>query len=305
MYKSYFYLGVTIVLFSSYEVVGRTLAGLVNPYQLNFLRFLLGGLILLPIALGNLKRKNLRFTLRDILEVTLIGIVNVVLSMSFLQIGINLTKASLAAVIFSSNPLFVMLFAYFILDEKLNLQKILGLLIGIAGIVIVFAKELELGSSYVRGIIMLILAAVFYGLYTVLGKKFSQKTDSVIMNCFSFILGSIFLLPIILIKHYPVFALPPQAILPMAYLTFFVTGLAYYFYFLGLTRIGAGSGSMVFFLKPVLASFFAWFFLKEKITIELVAGTIIILFGILLGQRANREKTIEKKLVLEKLTFNR
>ncbi|WP_075858455.1 DMT family transporter [Carboxydothermus pertinax] len=304
---SYLYLGITVVLFSTYEVVGRALAELVNPFQLNFLRFFFGGFILLPIALSNMKRKNIKLTGSDFLFASLIGLLNVVLSMSFLQIGINMTKASLAAAIFSSNPLFVMLFAYFILDEKLNFQKILGLFIGLVGVVIVFYKDLELGTSYVYGIIMLILAAVTYGLYTVLGKRFSQKTDSVIMNCFSFIMGSIFLLPIILIKHYPIFSLPPKAILPMAYLTFFVTGLAYYTYFLGLTSIGAGNGSLVFFLKPVLAGFFAWIFLNEKITIELVAGTLIVLLGIFLAQRAGRERIgeIKKDLkVFEKVTFN-
>ncbi|ABB15988.1 DMT family transporter [Carboxydothermus hydrogenoformans] len=303
MNKSYLYLGITVVLFSTYEVVGRALAGLVNPFQLNFLRFFFGGFVLLPVALSNIKRKNVKLTGSDFLFAFLIGLLNVVLSMSFLQIGINMTKASLAAAIFSSNPLFVVLFAYLILDEKLNFQKILGLFIGIVGVVIVFYKDLELGISHVYGILMLILAAVTYGLYTVLGKRFSQKTDSVIMNSFSFILGSVFLLPIILLKHYPLFSLQPKAILPMAYLTFFVTGLAYYTYFLGLTNISAGNGSMVFFIKPVLASFFAWAILGEKITFEFIAGTMVILLGIYIVQWAgqvNDGATCEKLRTLEK-----
>jgi drug/metabolite transporter (DMT)-like permease len=48
---------------------------------------------------------------------------------------------------------------------------------------------------------------------------------------------------------------------------------------MGLTRTGAGSGSMVFFLKPVLASVFAIVFLNEKITLNLVLGTVLTLLG--------------------------
>lgn len=106
MNKGFIYLIITVIFFSSYEVVGRMLTGLVNPYQLNFVRFLIGGLLLLPLAINHIKNKKIKLTVKDMLYISLIGLVNVVLSMSFFQIGINATKASLAAVIFSSNPLF-------------------------------------------------------------------------------------------------------------------------------------------------------------------------------------------------------
>ncbi|WP_269318733.1 MULTISPECIES: EamA family transporter [Thermoanaerobacterium] len=48
-----------------------------------------------------------------------------------LQIGINMTSASLSAVIFSSNPLFVMIAASILLNEKLNPAKIYGLILGV------------------------------------------------------------------------------------------------------------------------------------------------------------------------------
>ncbi|AYO29383.1 EamA/RhaT family transporter [Biomaibacter acetigenes] len=289
MNKGFIYLAITVIFFSSYEVVGKTLSGVVNPYQLNFVRFLIGGLMLLPMALDHIKSRGIKLSAKDILYVSLIGLVNVGLSMSFLQIGINATKASLAAVIFSSNPLFVMISAYFILNEDLNLRKILGLMVGIAGIIIVFYKDLNLSKSYNYGIAMLIISAISYGIYTSMGKKFSQKTDSIIMNSLSFIIGSLFLLPVLIIKHYPALYIPYKALLPMAYLTFFVTGLAYYTYFVGLSYTNAGAGSTVFFIKPVMASLLAWMFLGEKISIQLVIGTLVILSGIAIVQHADKK----------------
>lgn len=287
MNKGYFYLFLTVLFFSTYEVVGRTLTNLVNPYQLNFVRFFIGGLILLPIALKNIKSKNIRMTWQDFLLLVLIGLTNVVFSMSFLQLGINMTSASLSAVIFSSNPLFVMIVASFVLGEKLNSTKIYGLILGIIGLVIVFYKQLNVGGNHLVGIILLVLSSITYGIYTVIGKKFTVKYDSVVMNSFSFIIGSLMLLPILLYNKYPVFNLPLKAIPQMLYLTVFVTGIAYYTYFLGLSSVNTGVGSMVFFAKPVLASIIASIFLSEKITIQLVIGTIVILIGILIVQKDN------------------
>ncbi|HHV75137.1 MAG TPA: DMT family transporter [Thermoanaerobacterium sp.] len=287
MNKGYFYLFLTVLFFSTYEVVGRTLTNLVNPYQLNFVRFFIGGLILLPIALKNIKSKNIRMTWQDFLLLVLIGLTNVVFSMSFLQLGINMTSASLSAVIFSSNPLFVMIVASFVLGEKLNSTKIYGLILGIIGLVIVFYKQLNVGGNHLVGIILLVLSSITYGIYTVIGKKFTVKYDSVVMNSFSFIIGSLMLLPILLYNKYPVFNLPLKAIPQMLYLTVFVTGIAYYTYFLGLSSVNTGVGSMVFFAKPVLASIIASIFLSEKITIQLVIGTIVILIGIFIVQKDN------------------
>lgn len=288
MNKGYIYLIITVIFFSTYEVVGRTLTGLVNPYQLNFIRFLLGGLILLPAALSSIKKKNIKFTVRDILLLILIGLINVVFSMSFLQLGINMTSASLAAVIFSSNPLFVMVAATIFLGEKLNTVKIFGLLLGIIGIVIVFYKQLSLSGNYTTGIIFLVLSSITYGLYTVLGKKYTIKSDSVVMNSFSFIIGSLLLLPILIFNHFPIVNIPLKALPQMLYLTVLVTGIAYYTYFLGLSYVDTGAGSMVFFAKPILASIFAAIFLSEKITIELVIGTIIILMSVLIVQKGEK-----------------
>lgn len=291
MNLGYVYLTITVIFFSSYEVVGRMLKDLVNPYQLNFIRFFIGGLFLLPFAVNNIKKKKIKLSLEDLIYVSLIGFVNVVLSMSFFQIGINATKASIAAVIFSSNPLFVMVSAHFILKERLNFKKIIGLFVGFIGLVVVFYKDLSFGETYMYGIIMLVFAAITYGIYTTLGKKFSQKADSIIMNSLSFIAGSLLLLPVLLVEDYPVFELPKEAILPMAYLTFFVTGIAYITYFNGLTYMSAGTGSMIFLIKPVLASFLAWIFLSEEISMQLAIGMVIILVGIKFVQTENKRAT--------------
>jgi drug/metabolite transporter (DMT)-like permease len=282
----------TVLLFSTYEVVSKTLVGKIDPFQVNFIRFLLGGIILFLFLLY---KRDLKIDRKEILVIVLVGFINVVVSMNLLQLSLYMkgAQASLCAVIFSSNPIFVSIFAYFLDKEKFNPVKLGGLIFGILGIVIVFYDKLNIDSIDVRSPIYALLSAVFYGLYTVLGRKQAVKIGSLKMNSYSFIAGSLLLLPVLLIvKGTNVIQFDYSGAVQVIYLAVFVTGIAYLTYFKGLSVLGAGKGSMVFFIKPALASGIAIVFLKEQPSIYLASGTILILAAIILV--LNSEKIADK-----------
>ena len=88
--KGYLYLGITIMIFSTLEVVSSSLKGLIHPTQLIFIRFLIGGLALLPWVIA----KKEKISKKDWLFFAGLGILNPVISMGSLQIAISLGKAS-------------------------------------------------------------------------------------------------------------------------------------------------------------------------------------------------------------------
>jgi drug/metabolite transporter (DMT)-like permease len=287
----------TVLLFSTYEVVSKTLVGKIDPFQVNFIRFLLGGIILFLFLLY---KRDLKIDRKEILVIVLVGFINVVVSMNLLQLSLYMkgAQASLCAVIFSSNPIFVSIFAYFLDKEKLNPVKVGGLIFGILGIVIVFYDKLNIDSIDIRSPIYALLSAVSYGLYTVLGRKQAVKIGSLKMNSYSFIAGSLLLLPVLLVvKGTNVIQFDYSGAVQVIYLAVFVTGIAYLTYFKGLSVLGAGKGSMVFFIKPALASGIAIVFLKEQPSIYLASGTIFILAAIILV--LNSEKIADKYLQIK------
>ena len=73
MKKGYLYIIVTIVMFTSYEVVLRYIAGQINSMQLTLCRFSVGFLILLPLALRTLKRRGKRLDGRSMARFALLG----------------------------------------------------------------------------------------------------------------------------------------------------------------------------------------------------------------------------------------
>lgn len=269
----------TIFLFSTYEVVSKTLVGKIDPFQINFIRFFVGGLLLLCIIL---LKKDYLISAKDLLGVSFLGVVNVVISMSFLQLSLYVpnAKASVVAVIFSSNPIFVILFSALINKEEIDFYKLIGVLLGVVGIVIIFFEKLTSGFFDYKSPILALVSSIFYGLYTVIGRNISLKIGSLKMNSYSFIIGSLLLLPFLMFLRIPVFVFDYSGIYQVIFLSLFVTGLAYLTYFEGLSIIGASKGSLVFFIKPVLASAIAIVFLAEKATLNLLCGTLMILIGI-------------------------
>ena len=115
MKKGYIYIGISTILFSSMEIVLKIVSSDFNPIQLTLSRFLIGGLILLPLSLKSLKTKEITLDRNDIKSFALLGFICVVISMIFYQLAVIYTKASVVGVIFSCNPVFVMLFAFIFL----------------------------------------------------------------------------------------------------------------------------------------------------------------------------------------------
>jgi len=76
-YKGYILLGITILLFSTIEVVASTMKDLINPLQLTFIRFLIGGVVLLPLVI----KEREKVQAKDLLFFLCLGILNIFISM--------------------------------------------------------------------------------------------------------------------------------------------------------------------------------------------------------------------------------
>ena len=285
----------TVILFSTFEVISKTLVGKINPFQINFIRFLVGGIVLLVFVII---KGGSRITVKDFLWVSLIGVINVVISMNLLQLSLfdSTAKASVVAVIFSSNPIFVTIFAGLFDREEIGLVKVLGLIVGFIGIIVIFFDKIGFQSMDIRSPLLALLSAIFYGLYTVLGRKISINIGSLKMNAYSFIIGSLVLLPVLICLKTPIIHFDYSGIIQVGYLSVFVSGFAYLTYFKGLAILGASRGSLVFFIKPVLASVIAILFLKEQASINLLIGTILILSGIFISVKLTNTKKSQQGL---------
>lgn len=294
--KGAIYIFFSTILFSSMEIVLKLVSSNFNPLQITLSRFLVGGLVLLPFAIIALKKKQIKLTTKDIGYFSLLGLICVVISMIFYQLGVINTKASVVGVLFSCNPIFVMFLAYFILKEPITKYNTISLILEIVGILIII-NPFNTNLS-VKGIVFTLLAAITFAIYGVLGKRKCLKYSSLVVTCFSFILGSIELLILITIARIDFISTllinnsleiftnvhlltgyTLNNILPMLYIFIGVTGLGYAFYFKAMEETTANTASLIFFFKPMLSPILALVILKEVITINMAIGVLFILIG--------------------------
>ena len=100
-YSGYLYIVLCAVIFSTMEVMLKTVHGVFAPMQITCLRFLIGGLLLVPFALRSMKKKGAAFTRADVGFFALTGFLCVAFSMVLYQMAVTYTKASVVAIIFS------------------------------------------------------------------------------------------------------------------------------------------------------------------------------------------------------------
>ena len=289
MKKAYFFVVLTAFLFGTMEVACKAAGNQLDPFQLTFLRFAIGGLILLPFAAAELKQNRIKLTAKDILILAGVGALGIPLSMVFFQLGVMNSNAATASVLICINPFFTMVFAHFFTEEKLNRNKFIVLAIGLAGLIFMIKPWNIQEGNTVIGIVYMLLAAVFFGAYTVAGKVSVQKMGIMAQTSISFILGSLILFIIILITGKPVVAGVTDSFILVLYIGIFVTGLGYYSYFMAIKNSDAATGSLAFFLKPAIAPVMAVIFLKETILWNTYIGIGLILAASYMNIRYQRK----------------
>ena len=286
-------------MFSLMEIALKFIGGDLNPIQINFSRFFFGGLVLLPFAvkkLQKLKAEDVHMEQSDLLYFAFLGFVGMVISMSLYQLSLLHANASVVAVLFSSNPLFVLVLAYLILREPIHIRNIAALLLDVVGIVFI----IDPWNMHVEmlGVVLTLSATLVFALYTVLGKRKCAKFGGLVVTCFGFLFGSIELIAVSLIGYIPPAAdlLIANGLEKFAYVPFIsgytlenlpivlfvylgVTGLGFASYFIAMEKTSANTAALVFFFKPVLAPILAFFILHEQIPMNMIAGILLILAG--------------------------
>lgn len=272
----YFYIYTAIVLFSSIEVVSKFVGSYVDPLNLWLFRILFAIPTLLPfVRLSELKK----LSRKDWLNLIWIGAIPVGIGMSLYHVAVANSQANEMAIIFSANPIFVLLFSKLFFKEKLPFKVYIGMLVGFIGLIVISYSSKFTGDIYA---LMMIASSALFAIFTVFGKPISQHSSSAAFNFMAFVIA----MPVVLIEM-AIFKVPIQislkAIPYVMYIGIVTTGIAYLLFFKGIAKIGASLGSMSFFAKPWIASFLAFIILSEVMSDQMIAGGILMASSLLIA----------------------
>ena len=193
-----------IVMSSTIDVVLKLTSFQIDPFQMAFWRFLLGGLFCLPVALHEMKKQGLGFSPSFLLPLSLSGFLCVVLSTGFHQTAIASGKASVVSVLYCCSPLFVTAAARCMLKERISKSVMLSCALYLTSMAVILANQAERTS--ILSCVFTLLASVLFAVYNVLGQRWVGRFPPVVYVTFSFLFGSMELLAVIGLSHQRTFA---------------------------------------------------------------------------------------------------
>ena len=257
-----------------------------GPVTIAFLRVFLASIPL--IILCNIKKIKIEVFSKDWYWFALIGFVNLVIPFFFISYGIKAVQSNLAAILMSSTPLTsTILGHYFTKNEKFNLIKTIGVLIGFSGIVYLFSDNILINENNFYSALLILLGATGYVVGGVLTLKISNKKNENVTTSIC-IWASIILLPLTMIFEQPWNSTPSAlSIISVVYLGLVSTGLAWLLRFSILKKNGLIFQSQVSFLIPIFGIILGYIFLKELITPKIIFSVILVLIGIFLAKKSN------------------
>lgn len=287
MKKGVLFALLTAFFFVTLEPVTKLIANDVTPYAITFWRFIIGGVILLPFAISKIKKNNIKVNLKDFGMMALWGIIFICISMIALQVSIKKADSpAVISIIFSANSIFTIIFAAFILKEKVTKNKVIALVLGVIGVLI--CADFSKGTN-MTSIALAVFSAVSFSLYTVVSRKYVAKYGSGVQACIVFFSGSFVLLIALLILGIDVTpTMNTGVLLKLGYTGICVTGMGYMCYFMAIEKGGAIMASLSYFIKPILTPFVTW-------AINDITPNVNVFIAVILIVGASYFATLKKK----------
>ena len=282
--KTLLYLIVSVIAFTTFEPFSKLITDDISPTAITGIRFLLGGLMLYPLAFNHIKKKELKIGVKDYLVMGALGILCICISMLSLQQAVKTAPSpATVAIVFSVNSVITICLGSLFLKEKLTLYSVLAVILCVVGICFMF--DPKAGANLIS-ILFAIIAALSFSFFTILSKRVNEKFSPAINSAVAFTVGGL----ILFVYSYALgevdtSLLSIKALWVLLYLTVVVTGIGYIAYFKTLEFGGALAAGLVFFIKPILTPFVTWVVNGIVPDYKVFIALALIILGSYLGLR--------------------
>lgn len=254
----------------------------VSPVTLVAFRLFFGAVGLLAAYL--IMRPPLPTDTKIIWLIVLLGLINNAIPFLLISWGQQFIDSGVASVLNASVPLFTLVIAHFFLeDERINLQRSIGVIIGFVGILVLFSKGLgpnAVGNGVI-GQLAVIVASAFYAGSTVLVRKEIRGVSPIVQALIMVVIADLIVWPLVPLLASPiVWPSLPITWIALIFLGLLGSCLAYLLFFYLINETGATKTTMVTYAIPVVAVVLGIVVRGEALTWQLAAGGLLILVGI-------------------------
>lgn len=238
--------------------------------------------------------------------VAALGVFESVIPYTLIAIAEVKIDSGIASVLVSTMPIFTVVFAATLPDERLAPRGFLGLAVGFLGVVVLTGGDIvDITNSNTLAMVAVVAAAASYGVAGVIAKQLLKTQDAISLTGSQMAIAAVISLGIMLVAEgAPNYgALNADSAVALVALGIICTAGAFALYFWVVGQIGSVKASLVTYLIPVTGLLLGWAVLGEEIGPATVLGTLLIAAGVAgVMQPARAETAIESTNALPVLS---
>tara|TARA_B100000579_G_scaffold250754_1_gene206243 strand:- start:1933 stop:2778 length:846 start_codon:yes stop_codon:yes gene_type:complete len=275
-------------------VVARGGVEFVPPISLAFWRWTVVFIILLPFTYLTLKKK-FHIIKKEYKKLFFLGSMGCGVCGAFPFLAGETTTVTNMGIIYTSSPVFIILISYFFFNEKINLTKIIGLIICLLGVFVIIIKgdfNLLINLKFTIGDLWMLAAAIGWALYSIY--LFYWKSKLKIFERFTLIafFGALSLLPFYIGEEifYNKTAFIPEFYLWVVFAAISPGIVAFTLYTIVQKKLGASLTGFTLYVFTVYGAIYGYFLFDEKLESYHYFGTLLVFYGIYLAKRNNVKK---------------
>jgi len=257
-----------------------------SPVNLALLRWIVASflfLALLPI-IGRAKSKLERKDLPRLLVVAFSNVVGYHISLNYAETSIS---AGLSGLLISFGPVFIVLLSVLLLNEKAGRKVLVALVLAIVGALILSVGSISLSDfASLYGPVEVALSALFYAMFSVLGKPLVSKYGSAPTTIWAGVLGTAMMLPLLSTSFISqVESMPLNGWISVLYLSILSTVLGYTLFYTLIRHKAVSTISIQLYLAPIVSVVGGVMLLGESVTTFTVIGGALMLAAVALATK--------------------
>ena len=261
--------------------------GFIKSFSLNLVR--VGVCAILLWALYLFKPVKSRIEKKDLGRLFLCALAGIAINQLLFVKGLSLTYSIHASLLMLVTPILITIMAAFFLKEKLGWPKIIGLLLGVIGAIVLIVDRTTSSSASnpILGDMLIIVNAVSYTIYFILVKPLMLKYNPIVVMRMLFSIGFFLILPFCFTQFMATdfTAFTDIAWANLAIICVLGTFLAYIFNVYGIKHLGASIAGAYIYIQPILAAIIAIIFLKESLDIQKIIAGLMIAAGVYISTK--------------------
>ncbi len=223
---------------------------------------------------------------KDFFKLALASIFGIAINQMMFIKGLSMTSPINASLLMITTPIIVLVLAFFLINEKLGLGKILGIALGALGAALIVLSNNSTGANdgNLTGDLFIVINAASYALYFVLIKPLLNKYHPITIVKWIFTFGALIVLPFGWTQFNTIdwAAMPRYVYYATAYVVIATTFFAYLLNSIGLKKLNASVVGAYIYTQPIIASAIAVFLGKGVLTPEKLGSAVLIFAGVYL-----------------------